>query len=136
MKVKCPHCETIQNAPDDADVEEVMCKACGGTIALGLYAPEVREEIEEKTPGQQDLPCGKLAYIWTVIRVITLLAAALIALCGLMAMVDSSPTGFRLLGISFSMAIWCLLLFTIVAIIQAIHANTRAIQELYAKERD
>lgn len=49
MKVKCPHCETIQNAPDDADGKKAMCKACRGTFVITPHSIYPNTPLDNST---------------------------------------------------------------------------------------
>ncbi len=39
MKTKCPHCNTVQNAPDEALRREALCKSCREKFTITEYAP-------------------------------------------------------------------------------------------------
>ena len=41
MKTKCPHCNTVQNAPDEAAGREALCKSCRKVFAISEYTTPV-----------------------------------------------------------------------------------------------
>ena len=55
MKTKCPHCNTVQKAPDEAAGREALCRSCREKFTITEYAPPVIVPIAD-LPDPDDIP--------------------------------------------------------------------------------
>ncbi len=55
MKTKCPHCNTVQKAPDEAPGREALCKSCRDKFTITEYAPPVIMPVAD-LPDPDDIP--------------------------------------------------------------------------------
>ncbi len=55
MKTKCPHCNTVQKAPDEAAGREALCKSCRKKFTITEYAPPVIVPVAD-LPNPDDIP--------------------------------------------------------------------------------
>ena len=55
MKTKCPHCNTVQNAPDEAAGREALCRSCRKAFTITEYAPPVIVPVAD-LPDLEDIP--------------------------------------------------------------------------------
>lgn len=49
MKVKCPHCGTVQTAPDEATGREALCKSCRQAFTLTLCSGPVEVAVADES---------------------------------------------------------------------------------------
>ncbi len=54
MKTKCPHCNTVQKAPDEATGKKALCRSCRQKFTIAEYAPPVIVPIAD-LPSPADL---------------------------------------------------------------------------------
>ena len=55
MKVQCPNCNTIQNAPDDSVGKRALCKSCRQKFTITEYTPPVILPVAD-LPDPDDIP--------------------------------------------------------------------------------